>query len=518
MSSKIICGKRFEGKVVIVTASTQGIGFSIAERVGLEGASVVISSRKQKNVDEAVEKLKATDIKVFGVVCHVSNAQQRKNLVETTVQKYGKIDVVVSNAAVSPSTDSTLETEESVLDKLWEINVKAAILLLKDAARHMKKDSSVVLISSISGYHQHDSLAMYGVSKTALFGLTKVLAAEMAPNTRVNCVAPGYVPTHFTGYITGNQTLRKSIEDRTLLNRLGTTDDMASAVAFLASDDASYITGETLVVAGGMPSRLEIRDGRMSSKSIRGKRFEGKVVIVTASTQGIGFSIAERFGLEGASVVISSRKQKNVDESVEKLKAKGIKVLGVVCHVSNAQQRKNLIDTTVQKYGKIDVVVSNAAVNPSTDSILETQESVLDKLWEINVKAAILLLKDAAPHMKKDSSVILISSIGGYHPHSSMAMYGVTKTALFGLTKVLAAEMAPHTRVNCIAPGFVPTHFADFITGNQTIRKTIEDQTLLKRLGTTDDMASAVAFLASDDASYITGETLVIAGGMPSRL
>ncbi|KAJ6376953.1 hypothetical protein OIU76_025999 [Salix suchowensis] len=104
MSSKITSGKRFEGKVVLVTASTQGIGFSIAERFGLEGASVVISSRKQKNVDEAVEKLKAKDIKVSGVVCHVSNAQQRKNLVETTVQKYGKIDVVVSNAAVNPST------------------------------------------------------------------------------------------------------------------------------------------------------------------------------------------------------------------------------------------------------------------------------------------------------------------------------------------------------------------------------------------------------------------------------
>ncbi|KAJ6893185.1 tropinone reductase-like 3 [Populus alba x Populus x berolinensis] len=174
----------------------------------------------------------------------------------------------------------------------------------------------------------------------------------------------------------------------------------------------------------------------MSSKIISGKRFEGRVVIVTASTQGIGFSTAERFGLEGASVVISSRKQKNVDEAVEKLKAKGIKVVGVICHVSNAQQRKNLIETTVQKYGKIDVVVSNAAVSPSTDSTLETHESVLDKLWEINVKAAILLLKDAAPHMKKSSSVILISSVGGYHVNDSLAMYGVTKTALFGLTKV----------------------------------------------------------------------------------
>ncbi|WCJ20128.1 Tropinone reductase-like 3 [Euphorbia peplus] len=248
------------------------------------------------------------------------------------------------------------------------------------------------------------------------------------------------------------------------------------------------------------------------------KRFQGKVAIVTASTQGIGFSIAERLGLEGASVVISSRKQKNVDEAAHQLQAKGIQVLGVVCHVSNPQQRKNLIDQTLQKYGKIDVVVSNAAANPSTQGILDTEEAVLDKLWDINVKASILLLKDAVPHLQKGSSVILISSISGYSPPASMAMYGVTKTALLGLTKALAAEMAPNTRVNCIAPGFVPTHFAAFITGNNAIRTEIEQQTLLNRLGTTDDMASAAAFLGSDDASYITGETLVVAGGMPSRL
>nr|XP_027089449.1 tropinone reductase-like 3 [Coffea arabica] len=249
-----------------------------------------------------------------------------------------------------------------------------------------------------------------------------------------------------------------------------------------------------------------------------GKRLQGKVAIVTASTQGIGLGIAERLGLEGASVVISSRKQINVDEAVEKLKARGIEVYGLVCHVSNLQQRKNLIDKTIQKYGKIDVVVSNAAANPSVDSILETKEPVLDKLWEINVKSSILLLQEAAPYLKKGSSVVLISSIAGYQPQASMAMYGVTKTALLGLTKALAAEMAPNTRVNCVAPGFVPTHFAAFITTNADVRKAIEDKTLLNRLGTTDDMAAATAFLASDDASYITGETLVVAGGIPSRL
>ncbi|KAM6601964.1 hypothetical protein CsatA_021573 [Cannabis sativa] len=249
-----------------------------------------------------------------------------------------------------------------------------------------------------------------------------------------------------------------------------------------------------------------------------GRRFEGKVAIVTASTQGIGFSIAERLGIEGASVVISSRKQKNVDDAVEKLRGKGIETFGIVCHVSNAQQRKNLIEKTVQKYGKIDVFISNAAVNPSVDSILETQESVLDKLWEVNVKASILVLQDAAPHMTKGSSVVLISSITAFQPDPAVAMYGVTKTALLGLTKALAAQMAPNTRVNCVAPGFVPTHFADFLTRDAAIKQQLEDNTLLKRLGTTEDMAAATAFLASDDASYITGETLVVAGGTQSRL
>ncbi|KAI3456518.1 hypothetical protein Pfo_013181 [Paulownia fortunei] len=249
-----------------------------------------------------------------------------------------------------------------------------------------------------------------------------------------------------------------------------------------------------------------------------GKRFEGKVAIVTASTQGIGFGIAERLGLEGAAVVISSRRQRNVDEAVEKLKARGIEVLGLVCHISNAQQRKDLIAKTVEKYGKIDVIVSNAAANPAVDGILETKESVLDKLWEINVKTSILLLQVAAPHLQKGSSVVFISSIAGYQPPQGLAMYGVTKTALLGLTKALAAEMAPNTRVNCVAPGFVPTHFASFLTENESRRKSLEEKTLLNRLGTTQDMAAATAYLASDDASYVTGETLVVAGGVASRL
>ncbi|CAL5096448.1 unnamed protein product [Urochloa decumbens] len=210
--------------------------------------------------------------------------------------------------------------------------------------------------------------------------------------------------------------------------------------------------------------------------------------------------------------------QKNVDEAVERLKAKGITVVGAVCHVSDAQQRKGLIDTAVKNFGHIDILVSNAAANPTVDGILEMKEAVLDKLWDINVKASILLLQDAAPHLRKGSSVIIISSITGYNPEQGLAMYGVTKTALLGLTKALAAEMGPNTRVNCIAPGFVPTRFASFLTTNETIRKELTDKITLNRLGSVEDMAAAAAFLASDDASFITAETIVVAGGMQSRL
>ncbi|KAJ7299011.1 hypothetical protein O6H91_17G067400 [Diphasiastrum complanatum] len=199
------------------------------------------------------------------------------------------------------------------------------------------------------------------------------------------------------------------------------------------------------------------------------RRLQGKVAVITASTQGIGYGIALRLGKEGASVVISSRKQKNVDEAVEKLKALGIDAIGIPCHVSIAEQRKRLIQSTVDKYGQIDILVSNAASNPSVDPITVMSEAALDKLWEVNVKAGVLIVQEAAPHLSEGSSIVFISSVGAYNLQGGIAMYGVTKTALLALTKGLAAELAPKVRVNCVAPGFVPTHFARFLSEDESI-------------------------------------------------
>lgn len=198
------------------------------------------------------------------------------------------------------------------------------------------------------------------------------------------------------------------------------------------------------------------------------RRLEGKVCVVTASTDGIGLAIVKRLGLEGAKVVVSSRKQANVDEAVKFLKSQGIKdVLGVVCHVAKASDRNKLFEETVKKFGGIDHLVSNAAVNPAAGPVLETEEGVWDKIFEVNVKASFLLAKEVKPYIQKrgGGSIVFISSIGGYIPNTVLGAYSVSKTVLFGLTKAAALEcVKDNIRVNCVAPGVVKTRFASAVS------------------------------------------------------
>lgn len=198
------------------------------------------------------------------------------------------------------------------------------------------------------------------------------------------------------------------------------------------------------------------------------RRLEGKVCVVTASSDGIGFAIAKRLGLEGAKVVVSSRKQANVDEAVKSLQNQGIvDVLGVTCHVAKENDRKKLFDETVKRFGGIDVLVSNAAVNPAVGSVLESSEEVWDKIFDVNVKAAYLLAKEVKPFIVKrgSGSIIFISSIGGFQPFDLLGAYSVSKTALFGLTKAAALELVKDKiRVNCVAPGVIETKFSSAVS------------------------------------------------------
>ena len=296
--------------------------------------------------------------------------------------------------------------------------------------------------------------------------------------------------------------------------------------------------------------------------AIPSSRLQGKFALVTASTQarldpprallrsyahaqphsvvalqGIGLATALRLLQEGATVLISSRKQSSVDQALEYLRRQphvdATRVAGVICHVGKREDIASLVASACRFSRSsrsipasdsklIDIVVSNAAVNPAAGPILETDTSVVDKVLDINLKSAIELVKEARPHLKSRASIVFVSSYTAYSPSPPIGMYAVSKTALLGLTRALAEELGgteDRIRVNAVAPGIVPTKFSQALVANQEGREHFKALSMLKDLGKPEEIASVIAFLSSEDASYVTGESVLVAGGMvASRL
>ncbi|XP_074653710.1 dehydrogenase/reductase SDR family member 4-like [Tubulanus polymorphus] len=281
------------------------------------------------------------------------------------------------------------------------------------------------------------------------------------------------------------------------------------------------------ITAAALPSiRTSIARRMMNNvaSEMNRKKLDGKVAVVTASTAGIGFAIAKRLGQDGARVVICSRKQANVDAALEVLKAErlGLEVMGVTCHVSQKEDRQKLLTKTQEHFGGIDILVNNAGTNPQYGDMLEsTTEDNWDKIFDTNVKSAFFLTQETVPYMKNrgGGSVIFVASITAFNPMEWIPVYSVSKTSLVGMTKALAPSCAKrNVRVNCIAPGIIKTKFSKMLWENEDLGKTVLTSMPIKRFGDVDDCSGVVSFLASQDAAYITGETIVIAGGMPSRL
>ncbi|XP_043953165.1 dehydrogenase/reductase SDR family member 4 isoform X1 [Gambusia affinis] len=283
-----------------------------------------------------------------------------------------------------------------------------------------------------------------------------------------------------------------------------------------ATSDCRYVT----VMFRGL-SRFLRTNPVSVQRSMSHSSLDGKVAIVTASTDGIGLAAAQALGKRGAHVVVSSRRQANVDKAVALLKSQSIRVTGTTCNVGKGEDREKLVQLTVDQCGGIDILVSNAAVNPFFGNILDSTEDVWDKILSVNVKAAFLLTKLVVPHMEKrgGGNVIFVSSVGGYQPMQGLGPYCVSKTALLGLTRALAPELAhSNIRVNCVAPGVIKTRFSSALWENKDVVDELKKQLSIKRLGEPEEIGGTIAFLCSDDASYITGETVTVTGGMSCRL
>jgi dehydrogenase/reductase SDR family member 4 len=243
---------------------------------------------------------------------------------------------------------------------------------------------------------------------------------------------------------------------------------------------------------------------------------KGKVAVVTGASKGIGEAIALALGQAGAQVVISSRKQEAVDELAVSFQKQGIDAVGVACNTGKIEEIDHLIAATTAQYGGIDILVNNAATNPTFGPMADMEDWAFDKIIEINLKGPFELSRRAYRIMKQrgGGSVINISSIGGISPEPLLGIYSVSKAALISLTKVQAKEWGQDgIRANVICPGLIKTKFSEALWSNEQILKTMLRQLPIARVGTTDEIAGLALFLASDAGGYCTGSVFTADGG-----
>lgn len=245
----------------------------------------------------------------------------------------------------------------------------------------------------------------------------------------------------------------------------------------------------------------------------------GKVAVITGSSRGIGLAVAERMAEHGARVVISSRKAGPCDEAAAAINAKHGegRAIAIPANIASKDDLQRLVDETMAAWGRIDIVVCNAATNPYAGPMAGISDEQFDKILQNNVVSNHWLIQMAAPQMleRKDGAIVIISSIGGLRGNSLIGAYNISKAADMQLARNLAVEWGPsNVRVNCIAPGLIQTDFAKYLWENPDLLKQVTDPAPLKRIGQPDEIAGAAVYLASPAASYMTGQTLVVDGGI----
>jgi len=243
---------------------------------------------------------------------------------------------------------------------------------------------------------------------------------------------------------------------------------------------------------------------------------DGNVALVTGGGRGIGKAIAKRLAAAGANVAIASRKMENLKATADEFANLPGKILPVECHVGRKDQLEKLVATVEKELGTIDILVNNSATNIGQGPSLEVTDEMLDKMVEINIKAALRLVRLTVPAMieKKKGSIINIASIAGMRPQPGGLLYSFTKAGLIMMTRTWAVEFGPKgVRVNAIAPGLIQTDFSQFFWKNEAHVKQLEATQPVPRVGLTDEIGFAALYLASDEASFVTGQVMVIDGG-----
>ena len=237
---------------------------------------------------------------------------------------------------------------------------------------------------------------------------------------------------------------------------------------------------------------------------------------MTGASRGIGSAIANALAEQGAQVVITSRKQADLDKEAERINAQfPERATAIAAHAGRPEDLERLVATVKERFSRIDILVNNAASNPYFGPILDAELGAWDKTFEVNLRGMFILtgLVYRASMEEHGGSIVNVASIGGLRPGLGLGVYNVTKAGVIMLTRQLALELGSKVRVNAVAPGLIKTRFAEALWGNEAILERVINSNPMGRIGLPDEVAGAVVFLASDAASYINGQVIVIDGG-----
>jgi len=244
---------------------------------------------------------------------------------------------------------------------------------------------------------------------------------------------------------------------------------------------------------------------------------QGKVAIISGASRGIGEAIARTYASAGAKVVLASRKIDGLNAVAESIRAAGGEALPIAAHMGEMASIKALVAQTVEAFGAVDIVVNNAATNPHFGAIMDSEDSMWDKIIDVNLRGYFRLIREAVPHMAKrgGGKAINIASVAGLVVSPGMGLYGISKAAVIMLTKTLAVELAAQNiQVNAIAPGFIKTRFSQAIWDNEMLNRQVVNSTPAARMGTPEELTGIALYLAAPASSFTTGQTFVIDGGL----
>lgn len=500
-------------RVVLVTGGADGIGWAAAQRFASAGDRVLIADR---NAERAVERADSLGAGHVAIAMDVSSEAQVREGFDRVLREFGRLDVLVNNAGVTdPQPIATLDQTADEIRRLQSINVTGAFLAAREAGRIMTAQGrgAIVNLASGAGLVALAKRTSYSASKAAVISLTRTLACEWAARgVRVNSVLPGYTRTQMVQ----DQIDRGLLSPSTVLaripaGRMGEPEEMAEGIFFLASDEASYIVGATLVVDGGYTVYGGAGPASSAPAPTAGPR-SPRIVAVTGGVSGIGRSVVELFRAAGDRLLVIDRDTDGVRTLAADL---GGDHLVIQADVTDVAAVDAVFARAKARWGRVDVLINNAAAADVSKSTLDQTVEDFTGVYDVNFSGPLAAAQAAARAMSDGGVIINLGSIAGLGALPRRNAYCAAKAAVTMMTRSLACEWASAgIRVNTVAPGYIdtPAVLALTSTGRAQLEKIVR-RTPIGRLGDPAEVARVIAFLASPAASYITGATLSVDGG-----